>query len=203
MSAISVVLADDELLLREAIMTLLCLNDDIEVVGTAQDGKEAIEVITRLRPDIAVLDLEMPKLDGLEVAAAILEASKNTRVVFLTTIARAAGFRRARSIGVLAFVTKATSVKELPHILRTVHAGGRYVDGSVAASALSESDCPLTTREIDVLREALDGATISVIAERTHLAQGTVRNYLSSAMAKLGAPTRVSAAKIAWREGWI
>ena len=188
MSAISVVLADDELLLREAIMTLLCLNDDIEVVGTAQDGKEAVEVITRLRPDIA---------------AAILEASENTRVVLLTRFARPAVLRRALSIGVLAFVTKATSVKELPHILRTVHAGGRYVDGSVAASALSESDCPLTTREIDVLREALDGATISVIAERTHLAQGTVRNYLSSAMAKLGAPTRVSAAKIAWREGWI
>ena len=111
MSAISVVLADDELLLREAIMTLLCLNDDIEVVGTAQDGKEAIEVITRLRPDIAVLDLEMPKLDGLEVAAAILEASENTRVVLLTRFARPAVLRRALSIGVLAFVTKATSVK--------------------------------------------------------------------------------------------
>ena len=99
MSAISVVLADDELLLREAIMTLLCLNDDIEVVGTAQDGKEAIEVITRLRPDIAVLDLEMPKLDGLEVAAAILEASENTRVVLKNTIARPAGWGRAPTKG--------------------------------------------------------------------------------------------------------
>ncbi|WP_185173838.1 DNA-binding response regulator [Rothia nasimurium] len=203
MRTISVVLADDELLLREAIMTLLCLNEDIEVIGTAQDGKEAVEVIERLRPDIAVLDLEMPKLDGLEVADAIRATSKSTRVVLLTRYARPAVLRRALDIGVLAFVTKATSVKELPHILRTVHRGGRYVDGAVATVALSESTCPLTNRELEVLREALDGSTIKAIAERSHLAQGTVRNYLSSAMTKLGAPTRVSAARIAWNEGWI
>ena len=203
MSIISVVLADDELLLREAIMTLLDLDDDIDVVGTAQDGEEAVEVIGRLRPDIAVLDLEMPKLDGLEVTTAIHNASENTRVVLLTRYARPAVLRRALDAGVLAFVTKATSMKELPHILRTVHGGGRYVDGMVATAALSESDCPLTDREIDVLRESLDGSTVRVIAERTHLAQGTVRNYLSAAMTKLGAETRVSAARIAWSEGWI
>ena len=203
MSIISVVLADDELLLREAIMTLLDLDDDIDVVGTAQDGEEAVEVTGRLRPDIAVLDLEMPKLDGLEVTTAIHNASENTRVVLLTRYARPAVLRRALDAGVLAFVTKATSMKELPHILRTVHGGGRYVDGMVATAALSESDCPLTDREIDVLRESLDGSTVRVIAERTHLAQGTVRNYLSAAMTKLGAETRVSAARIAWSEGWI
>ncbi|WP_058235390.1 response regulator transcription factor [Devriesea agamarum] len=203
MNRIRVVLADDELLLREAIVTLLGLEEDIEIVGTAQDGKEATEVIGRIRPDIAVLDLEMPKLDGLEVANAIKTRSPETRVILLTRYARPAVLRRALDAGVLAFVTKATSVKELPHILRTVHSGGRYVDGTVATAALSESNCPLTDREIEVLREALDGATIRVIAERTHLAQGTVRNYLSTAMTKLGAETRVSAARIAWNEGWI
>lgn len=203
MSTIRLVLAEDELLLREAIVTLLGLDDDIDIVGTARDGEEAVEVIGRLRPDIAVLDLEMPKLDGLEVTTAIRKASESTRVVLLTRYARPAVLRRALDAGVPAFVTKATSVKELPHILRTVHGGGRYVDGTVATAALSESDCPLTDREIDVLRESLDGATVRVIAERTHLAQGTVRNYLSTAMTKLGAETRVSAARIAWSEGWI
>lgn len=203
MIPLSVVLADDELLLREAITTLLGLNEDIDIVGTAQDGEEAVRVIGRLRPDIAVLDLEMGKLDGLEVTAAIHQASENTRVVLLTRYARPAVLRRALDAGVQAFVTKATSVKELPHILRTVHGGGRYVDGTVATAALAESDCPLTDRELDVLRESLDGATVRVIAERTYLAQGTVRNYLSTAMTKLGASTRVAAARIAWREGWI
>ena len=203
MNTIRVVLADDELLLREAIVTLLGLDDDIDIVGTAQDGEEAVEVVRQVRPDIAVLDLEMPKLDGLAVTAAIRTASAGTRVVLLTRYARPAVLRRALDAGVLAFVTKATSVKELPHILRTVHGGGRYVDGTVATAALSESDCPLTDREIDVLRESLDGATVRVIAERTHLAQGTVRNYLSTAMTKLGAETRVSAARMAWSEGWI
>ncbi|MFG3421076.1 response regulator [Micromonospora sp. NPDC048063] len=203
MNAIRVVLADDELLLREAIVTLLGLEDDIDIVGTARDGEEAIKVIRQTRPDVAVLDLEMPKLDGLEAAAAVRTASADTRVVLLTRHARPAVLRRALDAGALAFVTKATSVKELPHILRTVRNGGRYVDGSVATAALSESNCPLTDREIEVLREALDGATIRVIAERTHLAPGTVRNYISTAMTKLGAETRVAAARTAWSEGWI
>jgi two-component system response regulator DesR len=203
MNPIRIVLADDELLLREAIATLLGLEDDIEIVGTAQDGAEAIDVIRRTRPDVAVLDLEMPKLDGLEAAAAIPTVSADTRVVLLTRHARPAVLRRALDAGALAFVTKATSLKQLPHILRTVRGGGRYVDGSVATAALSENDCPLTDREIDVLREALDGATIRVIAQRTHLAQGTVRNYISMAMTKLGAETRVAAARTAWNEGWI
>lgn len=125
------------------------------------------------------------------------------KTILLTRHARPAVLRRALDAGVLAFVTKATSLKELPHILRTVSSGGRYLDGSVASAALSESDSPLTDREIDVLREALDGSTIRVIAERTHLTQGTVRNYISTAMAKLGAETRVAAARSAWNEGWI
>lgn len=203
MTTIRVVLADDEQLLREAVAALLGLEDDLVVVGTASDGRDAVEQVRRHRPDIAVLDLEMPGMDGIETATAIREAVPGTRIVLLTRHARPAVLRRALAAGVSAFVTKATSVRSLPGILRSVHDGGRYVDGEVASSALSEADCPLTDRELDVLRESLDGATIRVIAERTHLAPGTVRNYASTAMTKLHADTRVAAARIAWREGWI
>ncbi|WP_232547488.1 DNA-binding response regulator [Propioniciclava soli] len=200
---IRVILADDELLLREAVMTLLTLEDGISVLGTASTGAEAVELVRKTRPDVAVLDLEMPTQDGIEAAAEIHLLAPDTRVVLLTRHARPAVLRRALDAGVSAFVTKATSVKELPSILRSVASGGRYVDGAVATAALSESNCPLTDREIDVLRESIDGATIRVIAERTHLAPGTVRNYISTAMTKLGAPNRVQAARIAWSDGWI
>ncbi|MCX4471450.1 Transcriptional regulatory protein DegU [Micromonospora sp. MW-13] len=203
MTPIRIVLADDELLLREAIMTLLALEPDIDIVGTADNGAEAVDLVRRARPDVAVLDLEMPEKDGVEAAAAIRAVVPDTRVILLTRHARPAVLRRALDSGVSAFVTKATSVKELPSILRQVAQGGRYVDGAVATAALSESNCPLTDRELDVLRESLDGATIRVIAERTHLAPGTVRNYISTAMTKLGADTRVQAARIAWNEGWV
>ena len=202
-AVIRVILADDEVLLREAVMTLLTLDSGIKVLGTASTGAEAVDLVKRTRPDIAVLDLEMPAQDGLEAATEIQSLVPETRVVLLTRHARPAVLRRALNAGVSAFVTKATSAKELPSILRSVAVGGRYVDGAVATAALSESNCPLTDREIDVLRESLDGATIRIISERTHLAPGTVRNYISTAMAKLGAPNRVQAARIAWSEGWI
>lgn len=200
---VRVILADDELLLREAVMALLSLEDGITVLGTASTGTEAVELVRKTRPDVAVLDLEMPTQDGIEAAAEIHRSAPHTRVVLLTRHARPAVLRRALEAGVSAFVTKATSVKDLPSILRSVASGGRYVDGAVATAALSESNCPLTEREVDVLRESLDGATIRVIADRTHLAPGTVRNYISTAMTKLGAPNRVQAARIAWSEGWI
>lgn len=201
--AIRILLADDEVLLREAIGALLSLEDDIEIVATATDGREALRSAGAHRPDIAVLDLEMPGMDGIEAAGAIRAALPGTRVVLLTRHARPAALRRALEAGVSGFVTKATSIADLPRILRAVHSGGRYIDGVVAGAALTENECPLTARELDVLREALDGATIRTIAERTHLAPGTVRNYASTAMLKLGADTRVAAARIAWREGWI
>lgn len=203
MSPISVVLADDELLLREAVITLLTLEEDIAVVGSANDGHQATALVQRHRPDIVVLDLEMPGPDGIETARGIAQVVPETSIVLLTRHARPAVLRRALEAGVSAFVTKATSVKELPNVLRTVFDGGRYVDGAVATAALAESRCPLSDRELHVLRESMDGATIRVIAERTHLAPGTVRNYISMAMGKLGADTRVAAAQAAWREGWI
>lgn len=201
--SIRVVIADDETLLGEAISALLSLETDIEVVATAASGREALQLIARESPDIAVLDLEMPFLDGIEVAQSLRDLASSTSVVLLTRHARPAVLRRALAAGIAGFVTKTTSITELPGILRSVHAGGRYIDGAVAESALTEGDCPLTSRELDVLRESLDGATVRTISERTHLAPGTVRNYASTAMAKLGADTRVAAARIAWREGWI
>ena len=200
---IRIVLADDETLFGEAITTLLDLEPGITVAATAADGKEAARIVSCECPDVAILDLEMPHLDGIEAATVIRAQAPRTRIVLLTRHARPAVLRRALKAGVAGFVTKTTSVIELPHILRTIHAGGLYIDSAVADSALMESNCPLTEREIEALREALDGATIRTISERTHLAQGTVRNYTSSAMSKLGADTRVAAARIAWREGWI
>jgi len=200
---IRIMLADDEKLLGEAIGTLLSLEPDLTIVATAADGCQAVRTVAQERPDIAVLDLEMPYLDGIEATAEIRISSPQTRVVLLTRHARPAVLRRALEAGASGFVTKTTSITDLPGILRTIQAGGRYIDGAVAGSALTESNCPLTTREIDVLREALDGATIRTISERTHLAPGTVRNYVSAAMAKLHADTRDAAARIAWSEGWI
>lgn len=202
-SAIRLVLADDEVLLSEAIRTLLSLEEDLDIVGHAGDGHQAVRIAVAQRPDIAVLDLEMPGLDGIEAAREIRAAHPQIKVVVLTRHARPAVLRRALEAGVSGFVTKATSIADLPGILRSVHAGGRFIDSEVAGAALSASNCPLTDRELDVLREALDGSTIRTIAERTHLAPGTVRNYVSSAMAKLNADTRAAAAHIAWREGWI
>jgi two-component system response regulator DesR len=200
---IRVVLADDETLFGEAITALLDLEPDITIAATAADGRAAVKTVARERPDIAVLDLEMPHLDGIEAAATIMSNTPGTRVVLLTRHARPAVLRRALEAGTAGFVTKTTSITDLPRILRTVHAGGRYIDSSVADSALTEARCPLTDRELDVLRESIDGATLRTISERTHLAPGTVRNYASTAMTKLAADTRVHAARIAWQEGWI
>ncbi|MDN5724949.1 MAG: response regulator transcription factor, partial [Propionibacteriales bacterium] len=161
---IRIVLADDELLLGEAIGTLLSLEDDLEIVERVTDGQAAINAVARRRPDLALLDLEMPILDGIDATTAIRAATPGTRVVLLTRHARPPALRRALAAGVSAFVTKATSIKDLPGILRTVHAGGRYVDGQVAGAALAESRCPLTDRERDVLRESINGATIHTIA---------------------------------------
>ncbi|GAB2666316.1 response regulator transcription factor [Saccharopolyspora gloriosae] len=200
---IRVVLADDENLLLDSLSLLLSLEDDLEVVAQACTGAESIEAVREHQPDVAILDLDMPVLDGLSATAEILREVPLVKIVLLTRHARPAALRRALASGAAAFVTKTTSSEELPRIIRTVNQGGRYVDSRIASAALTEGDCPLTARELEALREALDGATVNVIAERVHLAPGTVRNYLSSAMTKLHAVTRVEAAKKAWDEGWI
>jgi two-component system response regulator DesR len=199
---IRLLLADDEHHIREALASLLGLEPDLEVVAQAGDGEEAVALAERHAPDLVVLDLEMPGIDGVEAARRIL-ARRTVPVVLLTRHARPGVLRRALAAGIRAFVTKTTPADRLARILRDVQAGGRYVDSEIAATALTEGPCPLTDRELELLRHVREGRSASAIAAQVHLAPGTVRNYLSTAMAKLGAPSRAEAARTAYEEGWI
>ncbi|WP_328492320.1 response regulator transcription factor [Streptomyces sp. NBC_00414] len=199
---IRLLIADDEDLLRSALVALLGLEQDLTVVAEAATSADAVRLARDHRPDIAVLDLEMPPTDGLRAAEEI-RAELPTQIVLVTRHARPAVLRRALAVGVRGFVPKTTSAAVLAGIIRDIAAGRRYVDPDIAASALTEDDCPLTDRELEVLRAARTGASVVEIAATVHLAPGTVRNYLSAAMSKLGAPTRHAAAHHAWQQGWI
>ncbi|MFE9017360.1 DNA-binding response regulator [Streptomyces sp. NPDC007808] len=199
---IRLLIADDEDLLRGALAALLGLEPDLTVVAEAGTSTEAVRLAREHRPDIAVLDLEMPPTDGLRAAEEI-RAELPTHVVLMTRHARPAVLRRALAAGVRGFVPKTTPAARLAEIIRDIAAGRRYVDPDIAASALTEDDCPLSDRELEVLRAARTGASVVEIAAEVHLAPGTVRNYLSAAMAKLGVPTRHAAAHRAWEQGWI
>ena len=200
---IRLLLADDEDLLRGALAALLGLEADLTVVAEATTTTDAVRLALEHRPDIAVLDLEMPPADGLRAAEEIRAAGLPTRNVLVTRHARPAVLRRALAAGVRGFVPKTTPAARLAEIIRDVATGRRYVDPDIAASALTEDDCPLSERELQVLRAARTGASVAEIAAEVHLAQGTVRNYLSAAMSKLGAATRHAAAHRAWEQGWI
>ncbi|MEV0172144.1 response regulator transcription factor [Streptomyces sp. NPDC050803] len=199
---IRLLIADDEDLLRSALAALLALEQDFTVVAEASTSTEAVRLAREHRPDIAVLDLEMPPTDGLRAAEEI-RAELPTQIVLVTRHARPAVLRRALTAGVRGFVPKTTPATRLADIIRDIAEGRRYVDPHIAASALTEDDCPLTDRELEILRAARTGASITQIATEVRLASGTVRNYLSSAMSKLGAPTRHAAAHHAWEQGWI
>lgn len=199
---IRLLIADDEDLVRGALVSLLNLEADFEVVAEATTTTEAVALAREHRPDIAVLDLEMPPADGLQAAEEI-RAELATQVVLVTRHARPGVLRRALATGVAGFVPKTTPAERLAQILRDVADGHRYVDPEIAASALTEDDCPLTDRELEVLRAARTGDPVADIADHVHLAEGTVRNYLSSAMTKLDVPTRHAAAHHAWEQGWI
>ena len=199
---IRLLLADDEDLLRGALVALLELEEDLTVVAEAATSTDAVRLARQHRPDIAVLDLEMPPADGL-LAAEQIRAELPTRIVMVTRHARPGVLRRALSAGVSGFVPKTTPAARLAEILRDIAAGRRYVDPDIAASALTESECPLTDRELQVLRVSRTGASVNEIAAQVHLAPGTVRNYLSTAMAKLGVSSRHAAAHRAWEQGWI
>ncbi|KUL28083.1 response regulator transcription factor [Streptomyces regalis] len=199
---IRLLIADDEDLLRSALAALLALEPDLTVVAEASTSTDAVRLAREHRPDIAVLDLEMPPTDGLRAAEGI-RAELPTRIVLVTRHARPAVLRRALAAGVRGFVPKTTPAARLAEIIRDIAGGRRYVDPDIAASALTEDDCPLTDRELQVLRAARTGASIAEIATEVHLAPGTVRNYLSAAMSKLGTPTRHAAAHRAWEQGWI
>lgn len=211
--AIRIVIADDETLIREALEAILSLQADIDVVAVAASGTEAIVQIERHRPDVAVLDLLMPGADGIEVAAAISDSSRSshssqrtlqeTKCLILTSHARPGYLKRALAAGVRGFIPKTTPAARLTEIIRRLHAGQRYVDPELSAEAIAAGDSPLTPREADVLELAADGAPVEEIARRAHLSPGTVRNYLSAAALKLGAPNRHVAVEIARSKGWI
>ncbi|MGH3392345.1 MAG: response regulator transcription factor [Actinomadura sp.] len=199
---IRLLIADDEELLRSALAALLALEEDLTVVAEAATSTDAVRLAREHRPDIAVLDLEMPPADGLRAAQEI-RAELATQIVIVTRHARPGVLRRALAAGVRGFVPKTTPASRLAEIIRDIAAGRRYVDPDIAAAALTEDDCPLTDRELEVLRAARTGASVNEIAAEVHLAPGTVRNYLSAAMSKLGVPSRHAAAHHAWQQGWI
>jgi two-component system, NarL family, response regulator DesR len=200
---IRVLLADDENLIRTALATLLALEDDLDVVAQAASGAEALAMARAHRPDVAVLDLQMPDRDGISVAAELAATLPGCATVIVTGHGRPGHLKRALAAGVRGFLPKTVDAAVLTEVVRTAHRGGRYVDPQLAAEAISAGDNPLTPREADVLELAADGAPVEEIAARAHLSPGTVRNYLSAAATKLGAANRHAAVEVARRHGWI
>ncbi len=200
---IRLLLADDENLIRSALASLLALQDDLEIVAQAASGDEALAMARRYQPDVAVLDLQMPGLDGIAVARALASELPGCASLILTSHGRPGHLKRALAAGVRGFLPKTVSAEVLSDVVRTVHRGGRYVDPELAADAIAAGDSPLTSREADVLELAADGAPVGEIARRAALTSGTVRNYLSSAAVKLGAANRHEAVQVARANGWI
>ena len=200
---IRLLIADDEHLIRGALEALLGLEPDIEIVAGADNGATAAELALELRPDVCLLDLEMPRADGIEAAERIASGAPDTRVIIVTRHARPGILRRALAAKVAGFVPKSTPAGELADVIRDVAAGKRYIDPEIAAAALTAERCPLTDRELDVLRATRTSSSVQAIADALFLSTGTVRNYLSAAMTKLGASNRHDAAEHAWQQGWI
>ncbi len=198
----TVVLADDEVLLRSALASLLPLEGDIRVLAEAADGAEATRATLAHRPDVLVIDLEMPGVDGLAAVAEIRRTIPDQVVLMLTRHARPGVLRSALKLGVQGFAGKAAEPAHIASVIAALHAGRRWIDQDVSAAAIVD-DCPLTDREIEVLRVTRDGYSVAEIATRLHLAQGTVRNYLSSAMQKTQTHTRHEAARYAREHDWL
>lgn len=205
LSMIRIVLAEDQAMVRGALVALLKLEPDFEIVAEAADGQEAWDLVQRHQPDLVVSDIEMPKMTGLELAQRI-HASQNesskTRVVIVTTFARAGYLRRALDAGVRGYLLKDAPSAQLADALRQVHAGQRVIDPQLAIATWTEQD-PLSNRERQVLRLAGEGSSSAEIAEQLSLTQGTVRNYLSEIISKLGASNRIEAYRLARQQGWL
>lgn len=200
---IRLVLADDQHLVRGALATLLALEPDLEVVGEVARGDEVLAAVQELAPDVLLLDVEMPGLDGLAAAAAVSAVAPATRVLIVTTFGRPGYLRRAMEAGALGFVVKDAPVDQLADAVRRVARGERVVDPALAAATLAGGPSPLTGRERDVLVASRDGAPVADIARRLFLSEGTVRNYLSSAIAKTGSRNRVEALRAGEDRGWL
>jgi two-component system response regulator DesR len=200
---IRVLLAEDQTMLRGALAALLELEPDICVVAQAANGRDAQRMARELTPDIVVTDIEMPEMTGLEFAAALKESESKSRVIILTTFARPGYLRRALDAGARGYLLKERPASELAEAIRRVHAGLRAIDPALAAEAWGADADPLSERERRVLQRAGDGRSSAEIAAELRLSEGTVRNYLSEAIAKLGAANRVDAARIARSRGWL
>jgi two-component system response regulator DesR len=196
-------LAEDQGMVRGALATLLGLEDDIEVVAVAADGQEALEIAVELRPDVVLLDIEMPRMDGITAAGELRAKVPTAKVMILTTFGRPGYLRRAMEAGAAAFLVKDSPAEELAAAIRRVLDGERVIDPALAAAALSAGPNPLSPRERDVLNAGADGSSISDIAAHLHLSEGTVRNYVSTAINKVGARNRTEAAQTAQRQGWL
>ncbi|MFE1595516.1 response regulator [Nocardia sp. NPDC058705] len=205
---IPVFLADDETLIRAAMATMLGLEPDLEVIAHVGSGAELVDAWRRRAEEgapvaVAVIDLQMPGIDGIDTAIELLRITPGAGTLIVTSHGRPGYLKRALAAGVRGFLPKTTSAATLAEVIRSVHNGGRYVDPELAAEAISAGDTVLTAREADVLEFAADGASVEDIAKRAHLSPGTTRNYLSSAMSKLGVSNRYEAALKAREKGWI
>jgi two-component system, NarL family, response regulator DesR len=199
---IRVVVAEDQSMVLGALAALLEIEPEIEVVGKARDGREALELVEQYRPDVLLTDIEMPQMTGLELAAEVARRRLSTRVIILTTFARGGYLRRALDAGASGYLLKDSPAEELANAVRRVHQGGRAIDSELAREAWTERD-PLNDRERQVLRLAAEGTATGAIAASLGLSEGTVRNYLSDAISKLGASNRVEAARTAREKGWL
>ena len=199
---IRVVIAEDQGMVLGALAALLEIEGDISVVGRARDGQEALECVLKHKPDVFLTDIEMPRLTGLDVAAELKRRHIATRVVIVTTFARTGYLRRALDAGASGYLLKDHPAEQLADAVRRVHRGLRVIDPELATEAWGELD-PLTDRERQVLRLAGDGKASGDIASELGLSEGTVRNYLSEAISKIGAANRVEAARIARTKGWL
>jgi two-component system response regulator DesR len=199
---IRVLLAEDQAMMRGALSALLKLESDLDVIGCAADGEQAWRFAQNQKPDIVVTDIEMPKLTGLELAQRIREREIGCKVIILTTFARPGFLRRALDAGVSGYLLKDAPAEQLAEAIRKVHRGGRAIDPQLALEAWSGDD-PLNDRERQVLRLAGEGLSAGDIAGQLHLSQGTVRNYLSEAIGKLGVSNRIEAYRLARQKGWL
>jgi len=200
---IRVLLAEDQAMIREALAALLSFEDDIEVVAQVGRGDEVLKAANDTSPDVALLDIEMPGLDGLAAAAELKRRHPDTSIIILTTFGRPGYLRRAMESGVSGFIVKDSPADKLAQTIRQVKAGKKVIDPDLAAAALSEGASPLSPRERDVLAASQDGATIAEIAAALFLSEGTVRNYLSACIQKTGARNRAEALRVAEERGWL
>ncbi len=206
--SIRVGVADDQAMIRQALCTMLGLEDDVEIVGQADCATRAVRLAAEMRPDVLIMDvqldgIETPNADGISATRQVREVSPDTRVLIVTTFARPGYLTRALAAGAAGFIVKDAPADELVEAVRTVAAGGQVIDARLAVATSALGPCPLTQREVTVLAGASGGGTTAEIARRIHLAEGTVRNTLSTAMGKLSASTRADAVRIATERGWL